>query len=88
MVDDCGLVLKRLPARQSLHPQIAVHAVLLKLLGVLHYCIELGCALPVPLQLIALRDAECFSLEFSALLLCLILGLSEIHRQLVGIAPC
>jgi hypothetical protein len=41
----------------------------------------------VSLQLFALNDVEWFARELSVLLLCLLRELSELHRQLVGVAP-
>jgi hypothetical protein len=72
-VADGGLVLERLPARQSLYPQI--------ILVMLHEFFR------VSLQLSVLSDVERFARELSDLLLCSLRERSELHRQLVDVVP-
>ena len=68
---------------QSLYAQIAVHASFLILINVLNSFHELGCVLPVTLQLFALNDADILVSNYPRLS-CV---LERAERQLAYVAP-
>jgi len=75
--DDRGLVLGRLQLSNSCtHKSLYV-------LGAL----KVGFVLPVAFQLFALCEAECFCPRIIRASSALILERSELHHQLVGVAP-